>query len=538
MRRRSSWFRALPAGLLLFSAAVLLVCSGTSPLYRGHDWTDANTYLTMGRSLLQGVVPYRDLFDHKGPLLYGIYALGALLHPQGFYGIFLLQVFSLAATLYALYQAARALGAEPAPSLLCVCALPFFLLSAGVYYLPKRLDYGGGSAEEFCLPLLAAALHLSAHCHAKGCWSFRALTGLGALAGAVFQIKFNLILFFAGLSAPVFLLDLFKRDTRRFAVHLGGFALGFGGSLVPYLLYGTATHSLRACWRAYFCFNVSYAQGDAASAETLAIRTLSAAWSTMCTTPILAAALLLFLLGMAALVRRSGIQACLSPLGAFSALALAIFVGQVMPYTLLPLLLSPFYGLMSLASRLPAASMRRANIPILAVGIALAAVVQNQMLFHRALAWLAPPTCQEAVAALIRSGPWDTPTLLEAGMLSRGFYNQLGLVPETYYFYCPNVSDDQHPEILRCQLQSITAAKVNYVVLQSSQPVLSPVLPPENARLAQLYQAVLQNYTPVGVIPGTGAVNHLYYHLFQQIPPTEPPTPGETFFFFFRQSML
>ena len=154
MRRRSSWFRALPAGLLLFSAAVLLVCSGTSPLYRGHDWTDANTYLTMGRSLLQGVVPYRDLFDHKGPLLYGIYALGALLHPQGFYGIFLLQVLSLAATLYALYQAARALGAEPAPSLLCVCALPFFLLSAGVYYLRNAWIMGAAARKSSVSPSL------------------------------------------------------------------------------------------------------------------------------------------------------------------------------------------------------------------------------------------------------------------------------------------------------------------------------------------------------------------------------------------------
>ena len=150
MRRRSSWFRALPAGLLLFSAAVLLVCSGTSPLYRGHDWTDANTYLTMGRSLLQGVVPYRDLFDHKGPLLYGIYALGALLHPQGFYGIFLLQVLSLAATLYALYQAAR----SPRP-LFCVCApFPSFCCPPGYTIFRNAWIMGAAARKSSVSPSL------------------------------------------------------------------------------------------------------------------------------------------------------------------------------------------------------------------------------------------------------------------------------------------------------------------------------------------------------------------------------------------------
>ena len=94
------------------AAVLLLFCSGTSPLYNGHDWTDANTYLTMGRGLLHGVVPYRDLFDHKGPLLYFVYALGALLSPSGFFGIYLLQ----AAALGTAVLAASAAGLHPEPA--------------------------------------------------------------------------------------------------------------------------------------------------------------------------------------------------------------------------------------------------------------------------------------------------------------------------------------------------------------------------------------------------------------------------------------
>ena len=111
------------------AAVLLLFCSGTSPLYNGHDWTDANTYLTMGRGLLHGVVPYRDLFDHKGPLLYFVYALGALLSPSGFFGIYLLQAAALGTALFFLYQTALLVLEDSARAAVCTAALPIFLLT-------------------------------------------------------------------------------------------------------------------------------------------------------------------------------------------------------------------------------------------------------------------------------------------------------------------------------------------------------------------------------------------------------------------------
>ena len=167
------------------AAVLLLFCSGTSPLYNGHDWTDANTYLTMGRGLLHGVVPYRDLFDHKGPLLYFVYALGALLSPSGFFGIYLLQAAALGTALFFLYQTALLVLEDSARAAVYTAALPIFLLTAGIYYLPANLDYGGGSAEEFCIPLLAAALWLSARCEFRGHWGWGPMLAMGVLAGCV-----------------------------------------------------------------------------------------------------------------------------------------------------------------------------------------------------------------------------------------------------------------------------------------------------------------------------------------------------------------
>jgi len=52
------------------AAAVLAFCTTSSPLFQLNEGTDASAYYTMGMGWAHGAVPYRDLWDHKGPLLY------------------------------------------------------------------------------------------------------------------------------------------------------------------------------------------------------------------------------------------------------------------------------------------------------------------------------------------------------------------------------------------------------------------------------------------------------------------------------------
>ena len=500
--------------LFLLAGALLLFCSGTSPLYVVHDWTDPNTYLTMGRGLLHGAVPYRDLFDHKGPLLYAVFALGALIDPRGFTGVFLLQILSLGAALRSLYRLGLLVTGR-GRAFLCAAALPVFLLSAGVYYLPDRLDYGGASAEEFCLPLIAGALYLSARCEAEGRWSRGRWALLGLTMGCVVQIKFTIALFWVGLLAPVLLGGALRRQWSRLARGVGWGLLGLGGSLVPYLLYGAATGSLDDFARAYFQFNLSYARGDAAGLPALLARTAAEGLGTLRDIPVLAAALALLCLGLPLL---KGLPARwrLSVLGGFGGLALAIWAGRVMPYALLPLLLAAHGGLLGMASRLPPWRLwERAGTKLLLAGVlVLLAALQNQMYAHKPLAWSGERTCQEEVAELVRAGPWEEPTILEAGMLSRGFYNQLGQVPRTRFFYLPNVTYSQHPEILDSQRAAILRRETDYVILQSGQPALNrEAMEPGQA---MLYQAVRGGYEERAVVRGTGAVDHLYYHIFMR----------------------
>ena len=64
-------FRVTPLILILFVVTLLRVPSLFEPYWYG----DEGIYLTLGEGVRQGVVLYRDLFDHKPPLLYWVAAL-------------------------------------------------------------------------------------------------------------------------------------------------------------------------------------------------------------------------------------------------------------------------------------------------------------------------------------------------------------------------------------------------------------------------------------------------------------------------------
>lgn len=52
---------------LVTAFAGLMICSRSSFLYPYNDWNDANSYFTMGKGMMNGLVIYRDLYDQKGP---------------------------------------------------------------------------------------------------------------------------------------------------------------------------------------------------------------------------------------------------------------------------------------------------------------------------------------------------------------------------------------------------------------------------------------------------------------------------------------
>ena len=142
--------RFMPLAFLPVAFVFLLVYSfSTSPLYL-YEGFDSATFRTIGLGIIQGKLPYADLFDHKGPLIFYIDALGQWLIP-GKWGIFLLQVLSLALSMYIIYRICR-LFADVRISFVSTVLLLFPLIDFIVE---------GNQCEEWMLPYISLSLYLA-----------------------------------------------------------------------------------------------------------------------------------------------------------------------------------------------------------------------------------------------------------------------------------------------------------------------------------------------------------------------------------------
>ena len=135
--------------LVIAAGFVFLFSYSTSPLYPTYYGNDSAQFQTIGKCWLKGAVPYRDLFDHKGPWIFFINMLGYLLTGTK-YGIFLIQIVCMWISLYFLYKTAKYGLHRTGYALGTVLVSMFFLF----------LNYGEANlTEEYCLPFICASAY-------------------------------------------------------------------------------------------------------------------------------------------------------------------------------------------------------------------------------------------------------------------------------------------------------------------------------------------------------------------------------------------
>lgn len=78
--------------LFLLATVVMTICTKSSPIYPFNDWVDSNIFHVVGRSMLNGVVPYRDLYEQKGPLVFILHVLPAMISYDSFLGVYFLEI--------------------------------------------------------------------------------------------------------------------------------------------------------------------------------------------------------------------------------------------------------------------------------------------------------------------------------------------------------------------------------------------------------------------------------------------------------------
>lgn len=246
----------------IISFLFVFLCSyTTSPLYidgyaRGIEGGDSAHYLTMGKEWLSGKVPYRDIFDHKGPIIYFVNMLGFAICGSAT-GVFILQLFFMFATFMGIYKIASLSDRNVFYKIIAV------LISALI--LP--VTYAGGNmCEEYSLPFIAFSAYfqikylmssdgkmntLGDH---NPKWAF--LYGLSF--GICFLIKVTQAITICMGVLVIVIILLINKNFKNLLSNALWFIGGFAAISLPFVIYFCANGCLKDFLYTTIIFNVEY----------------------------------------------------------------------------------------------------------------------------------------------------------------------------------------------------------------------------------------------------------------------------------------
>lgn len=447
------------------AAAYLLICSKSSPLYPMNDWVDVNCFLTMGKSLLEGLVPYRDLYEQKGPVLYFVYALVALVSRRSFFGVYLLEVLTYGLFLY--YSGKIA-------SLYLKDAVLIRILVAieGALIVISRAFSHGASVEEMCLFMSAYALYVCLRAMKRGrTLSFRESFTCGIWAGMLLWIKYTMLGFFLGLAVFIIIWYLgWGGHFKALICTTGSFLAGIGAVSVVVFLYFLANGALGELFTVYFYNNIFlYAKEP----DTSRLQTILSCLNTTLTNNTCYSYLFLPAVGAGLVCARRDIRPLLMGALCFSGLALGTYWGGwSISYYGLVFSVFTVFGLTAVgvllekatASPLFTADRRAAHALTILVLVFMLNLCRTDGRNVYLLGTAKEDMPQYRFAEIIRQTP--DATLLNYGFLDGGFYYAADVTPNCRFFCILNV---QAPDMWDTQREYVRDGKVDFVVTRDRE---------------------------------------------------------------------
>ena len=204
---------------------------------------DTYVYLYVGGLIPKGLMPYRDFFDHKGPLLYLIMALGICIGRVA--GVWLIQSVFLFASAYFAYKTARLLASRAASVAASSLAVMWYSL-------------GETGPDTLAVPLILASLYSFVRFMLNGYTIGRLETfGVGASFAAVLLMKMNLISLWIVFTAAVVVSSIAGKKYMFLLERVALFLSGAATIVLPVLAWLWSKGAFDDFVRVYLKFNLT-----------------------------------------------------------------------------------------------------------------------------------------------------------------------------------------------------------------------------------------------------------------------------------------
>jgi hypothetical protein len=227
---------------------ILLFASLSTPLTEGY-FSDYLVNRMVSYGWINGAVPFRDLFDNKGPVLFIIHLLGTILS-VGKWGVYLIESLFLSWTLILLCKIGEIVSNRN---------WRLIYISIGLTLFSMIPMIGGANNEEYSLPfvlypLLIAVRHFFGH--QKFTWEEAVLSGI--CFACVSQIRLNNSAIIMGICLA-FLYDYVRhKEFIQLGKLIGLFIVGIAIVLIPLIFYFISEGSLYDMIYDSILYNIHY----------------------------------------------------------------------------------------------------------------------------------------------------------------------------------------------------------------------------------------------------------------------------------------
>ena len=214
----------------------------------GESGIDSSVFRTVAFYMSKGYMPYRDIFDHKGPFLYLLNYLG--LRISYGHGIWVIELISLFLTFVLFYKISR-----------LVCGELFSCINIFVATTPLYIYFEGGNlTEEYAMPFISVALYIFCDYFINNKISRIRLLLCGISLGAVLMLRPNMISVWCVFCIAVMIKSIKNNNIKELLYFIFLFILGCLVFVVPILFWIIINEAFHEFVYDYFIFNIMYVQ--------------------------------------------------------------------------------------------------------------------------------------------------------------------------------------------------------------------------------------------------------------------------------------
>ena len=226
-----------------------LVGLSSSPLNKGIMQNDSAVFQIMGKGMIEGQVIYKDLFDHKGPIMYLINAIAYLISPQ--IGLFIVEILFIYIGAVFIFKTSKMFISKEISLIMSLLYLMLIFVTIS----------GGNFTEEYAMTFTSMALYCIMKIIYKNEYENKILWGvIGATFALNFFIKPTYIAVWMAFGIIQFIYSIKEKKIKELLKYVFYIIIGILVVTIPIMIYLVLNNDINDFINAFFVMNMKYSK--------------------------------------------------------------------------------------------------------------------------------------------------------------------------------------------------------------------------------------------------------------------------------------